>query len=350
MKKKFLKTSCIIAMIFTMILCSTVFADTTIEVGSTNLNSSINNSAKVGDILKHPEDGWKRYDDSVSEITYIGKWSTNTSSTQHYNVHAHFTNTVGDVCRVNFTGTKIRIITPKARGFGNVQISIDGEQQTFSEYEYNTRCQVLSFEKLDLQSKNHWVEIKSLDGKAIVVDALDIDATAEIKPFSIPVETLKLDKTSLSMVVNQVEQITAKVLPENAVNKNIEWGSSDPSVATVDQNGKVTATGIGTAIITATTKDGSNIKDTCTVTVTDLSKNRAVLSVTYVSGMVREYNLPMNEINDFIKAFKNRASSGSDGLFVVNMPANNDPYASKKEYIVLDKVQFFDVNEYAVSK
>ena len=51
-------------------------------------------------------------------------------------------------------------------------------------------------------------------------------------------------------------QLTATVTPDNAANKNVTWTSSDSKVATVDENGLVTAVANGTAIITVTTEDG----------------------------------------------------------------------------------------------
>ncbi len=60
--------------------------------------------------------------------------------------------------------------------------------------------------------------------------------------------------------------LTATVYPENATNKGVTWSSANPSVATVDQNGLVTAVAAGTAVITARTLDGG-FSDTCLVTV-----------------------------------------------------------------------------------
>lgn len=60
-------------------------------------------------------------------------------------------------------------------------------------------------------------------------------------------------------------QLTATVKPSYADNKNLTWKSSDEKVATVDENGKVTAVANGTAVITATSADG---KHSASVTVT----------------------------------------------------------------------------------
>ncbi len=61
-------------------------------------------------------------------------------------------------------------------------------------------------------------------------------------------------------------KLTATVLPTNATNKNVTWSSSDPYVATVDQNGNIKAIKVGATTITVTTEDG-NKTITCAVGV-----------------------------------------------------------------------------------
>lgn len=63
--------------------------------------------------------------------------------------------------------------------------------------------------------------------------------------------------------------LSATVLPKDAENKNVIWKSSDESIATVDQSGKVTGVAVGTATVTATTEDAW-ITDFCIVTVDDI--------------------------------------------------------------------------------
>ena len=79
--------------------------------------------------------------------------------------------------------------------------------------------------------------------------------------------SLTLDNEELKMYIGDAVQLTATVLPDNTTNKVVTWTSSDDEVATVDENGNVTAVSIGTATITATTTDGSNLSATCEVTV-----------------------------------------------------------------------------------
>ncbi len=61
--------------------------------------------------------------------------------------------------------------------------------------------------------------------------------------------------------------LTPTIEPANATNKEIEWSSSDETIATVDENGKVKALKEGVVNITATSKDNKEIKAICEVTV-----------------------------------------------------------------------------------
>lgn len=70
-------------------------------------------------------------------------------------------------------------------------------------------------------------------------------------------ESVVLSQTSdINLNKGENVSLTATVSPDNAVNKNVTWSSSDPAVATVSQNGEVTAVGGGEATITVTTVDG----------------------------------------------------------------------------------------------
>lgn len=83
---------------------------------------------------------------------------------------------------------------------------------------------------------------------------------------AIPVSSISLDITSLSLNVGYSKTLIATVIPSTAANKAVTWTSSNTNVATVT-TGVVTAKATGTAIITVTTVDGKH-SATCTVTVT----------------------------------------------------------------------------------
>ena len=72
---------------------------------------------------------------------------------------------------------------------------------------------------------------------------------------------------SLKIEEGGSSKITATVVPSNATNSSVKWVSSSPDVATVDDNGNVTAIKAGSTMITCTAVDGSGVSAVCLVTV-----------------------------------------------------------------------------------
>ena len=96
---------------------------------------------------------------------------------------------------------------------------------------------------------------------------VEIGENGQLTPAEINVTGVELDKTTLSLVEGTTGSLTATVAPENATDTTVTWASDNPSVAAVDQSGKITAVSEGTATITVTTADGG-FSDNCAVTVT----------------------------------------------------------------------------------
>ena len=92
---------------------------------------------------------------------------------------------------------------------------------------------------------------------------------------TVPVASVELNQTTLELIAGKEATLTATVKPDNATNRTVAWESNATNVATVDNNGKVTAKAAGEAIITAKVGDKTA---TCTVTVT--KADVAVESVT----------------------------------------------------------------------
>ncbi len=83
----------------------------------------------------------------------------------------------------------------------------------------------------------------------------------------VPATAIDLDLDNAVMVKGDTLQLTAALQPDDATVTIFDWTSSDESVATVSSEGLVTGVGIGTALITATTVDDSELSATCEVTV-----------------------------------------------------------------------------------
>jgi uncharacterized protein YjdB len=82
----------------------------------------------------------------------------------------------------------------------------------------------------------------------------------------VPVASVSLNQTSITLARNAVFSLQSTVYPINATVKTVRWSSSNTAVATVSTSGTVRGISAGTAIITVQTSDG-NYTATCTVTV-----------------------------------------------------------------------------------
>ena len=142
------------------------------------------------------------------------------------------------------------------------------------------------------QSSNNAIATVDQNGRVTAVNAGSAVITVTTKDGSktatcnvtvvIPVTSVSLNKTELTIEKGKSETLTATVSPSDATDKTVSWKSSNTSVVTVDQNGRVTAVGAGSAVITVTTKDGSKTA-TCNVTVvipvTSVSLNKTELTI-----------------------------------------------------------------------
>lgn len=127
-----------------------------------------------------------------------------------------------------------------------------------------------------------WVRATSTDGSGV-------SGSAYITVPEISVESVVFDLNHVDGKEGEQIQINATVLPEDATNKALAWASSDKSVATVDETGLISLLKKGTAVITASATDGSNVSAECAVVVTDDSGIDDIL--TDKNTYVRVFNL-----------------------------------------------------------
>ena len=105
--------------------------------------------------------------------------------------------------------------------------------------------------------------------------------------YVIPVTGVSLDESSITLDVGGNQTLTATVTPEDATNKKVRWSSDNEDVATVSEDGVVTAVAGGTAVITATTHDGL-FTASCTVTVNAPATAPNIITDTLPDGKVGE--------------------------------------------------------------
>lgn len=116
----------------------------------------------------------------------------------------------------------------------------------------------------------YWVDhaylAKDSIGYCIIGDDGYWTGQRQDEPTAIPISSISINKSTAKLRVGETDTLIPALLPENATNKKVIWTSDKPSIASVDNTGKVTATGVGTAIITVTSQDGTKTA-TCTYTV-----------------------------------------------------------------------------------
>ena len=109
-----------------------------------------------------------------------------------------------------------------------------------------------------------------------------------LSPF-VEVQSISLSLQSLTIMQGNYDSVVPTIYPSNATEKSVAWSSSDPSVATVDQNGNVTAVGGGSCTITCAALDGSGVTATCGCVVTEpILVNGITLSESSISLMLYE--------------------------------------------------------------
>ncbi|MGN0340177.1 MAG: Ig-like domain-containing protein [Lachnospira sp.] len=117
-----------------------------------------------------------------------------------------------------------------------------------------------------------------------------------------PVTKITVEPDTVRMLVGDSYIVRAVVEPENATIKDVDWSSSNESIAIVDEAGEIFALSTGKCKITATSKDGNNVKGSCWV---------------YVTPVVNISSLKINSSEIYMLSGKSRQ------LAVRVRPANN---------------------------
>lgn len=108
-------------------------------------------------------------------------------------------------------------------------------------------------------------------GKALITaktsNGITSICTVTVKQVSSAPSAITLNQTNMEMQIGGLGILTATITPNDAADKTIVWTSSDGTIAGVDSKGTVTGNSAGTAVITATTGNGTTAA--CTVIVKD---------------------------------------------------------------------------------
>lgn len=133
------------------------------------------------------------------------------------------------------------------------------------------------------------------------------------------VDGLTLNKSTLTLKVGENEDLQATITPSNADNKNVLWSSANDQIATVSNEGNVTAVKAGEVIVTATSEDNPDAKATCKIIVVqpvtgiNISESTCLLHGIGESAQLTATVLPADASNKTIKW-----SSSNEGVCMVS--------------------------------
>ena len=108
-----------------------------------------------------------------------------------------------------------------------------------------------------------------------------------VRPVRVLASDITMNRTAATIYKGNKLQLRAYVSPSNATNRKVRWTTNNPYVATVSSTGLVTSKGAGTAIITASTTDGTKLAVSCKVTVRNKTLNVTPAKLTLVKGKYR---------------------------------------------------------------
>lgn len=165
--------------------------------------------------------------------------------------------------------------------------------------------------------------------KSVQNPAVSAQVIVNVEEPTIRVKGVSLNKDSLSLNIFEFEALKATLDPVDASNKSMLWSSDNPLVASVDENGEVTALSEGEATIKVKTVDGG-FEASATVTVTKVAVTSVTLNETAKSFTAEQIGetftleatvLPENAtFNDvtFTSTNQDVASVSETGVVTVN--------------------------------
>ena len=152
-------------------------------------------------------------------------------------------------------------ITPQLRvdADGNWEVSLDNGTSWQSVLDVNGQKVKARAATADLQITEDEESVTIVyNGKTFVLPKA---------PQAVPAAGIRLTKTSAELDEGETLELFYKLEPSDATTQGVVWASDNTDVATVDEDGLVTAVKAGTATITVSVKGQPEIKATCTITV-----------------------------------------------------------------------------------
>lgn len=317
-------------------------------------------AATVGQQLTTPEEGWKRYDDTNTAITFVGSWVT-LAHPQNYKGSYKTSGTSGDSYNFTFSGTGVRLIAYRDNvtnvTTNNATVDIDGITENVS-FQGPVQYQTLLYEKSNLSEGIHSVKVTTkVSGLYLMIDAIDIKGDLINTSINAPNNLIAASGDS------KVDLNWTPV--SGAGSYNVKRSTTSAGLYTTIASSVTGTTYSDTNVINGTTyyyvvtavnasgesANSNEASATPQAPIVQPETGRAILTITLDTGLEREFDLSMAEVNSFISWYEGKAVGSGTASYAIDKHDNNKgPFKNRKDYVIFDKILTFEVNEYEVTE
>lgn len=140
--------------------------------------------------------------------------------------------------------------------------------------------------------------------KAVASDGGSAECKVTVLPDEsdiVNVKDISLGSKAEYIGINSTVQLTATVTPENATNKTVTWSTSDNTIATVDNTGKVTGHKAGSVVVIAESADGK-CRDYCIIRVVGITPSlNSTTVIDAENGFIYGLDVGLNSIDSYVE-------------------------------------------------
>ena len=140
--------------------------------------------------------------------------------------------------------------------------------------------------------------------KAVASDGGSAECKVTVLPDEsdiVNVKDISLGRKAEYIGINSTVQLTATVTPENATNKTVTWSTSDNTIATVDNTGKVTGHKAGSVVVIAESADGK-CRDYCIIRVVGITPSlNSTTVIDAENGFIYGLDVGLNSIDSYVE-------------------------------------------------
>lgn len=177
--------------------------------------------------------------------------------------------------------------------------------------------------KISWKSSNETVAQVDATGKVTMLSEGNVNITATYSPnptiaiscqisvIPVTASSIKLSEATVNLFTGDSKKLTYQIEPNNTTDKTVFWSSENPSTATVDQTGNITAVAPGQTKIFIKTANNT-IQASCDITVESIKPTSLTLNRSSLSGIIGQSDVLIATIAPSNTTYKNITWKSSD--------------------------------------